>query len=455
MAAIPRFSLVGATTEASYALLGMLDPRDATALRGASASLRDAVAAHSWRWGDAAERWPVHGDLASWRACFPRADAVRVCQTTTCRGAPLGNDGLALAAGARWFSMRGCRSLTNAGLAHLAGVHTLDVSDCDQLGDGALEHVAGVRCLSMRWCTGITGAAFRWLHGVRRLDISHCRQTTIDDASFEHLAGVEKLAMATCSQRTITDAAFAHLRDARELDVTRCVQLTGAFLQHVDGLASLRMGGCRRVTDAAFRWSVASLVELDILDCWDLTDAAFARLRGLKKLCVGGGTALTDAALARVPALEELLLLNGAILPPFSVAALAGLRRLRVLDITRCDNLDAAAVLAAAPAGCRVVDFSTAGIDYRPRPAAEGTFCRASLDEAPHYLREALRAAGTLAELDGAHLAVTRRLPVAELLDAVRYGGAPLDEGQRRELAVWMREPIKQLVALGVLLPAP
>ena len=39
-----------------------------------------------------------------------------------------------------------------------------------------------------------------------------------------------------------------------------------------------------------------------------------------------------------------------------------------------------------------------------------------------------------------------------ELLDAVRYGGAPLDEVQRREFAVTYRDVIAALVVQGVLL---
>ena len=56
-----------------------------------------------------------------------------------------------------------------------------------------------------------------------------------------------------------------------------------------------------------------------------------------------------------------------------------------------------------------------------------------------------------LASYDGAVVTVSRALSVGELLDAVRYGGAPLDEAQRRDFAVRYRNSIASLVEKGVL----
>ena len=44
-----------------------------------------------------------------------------------------------------------------------------------------------------------------------------------------------------------------------------------------------------------------------------------------------------------------------------------------------------------------------------------------------------------------------RAVPVCDLLDAVRYVGAPLDEAQRRDFAVTHRRDIALIVMHGVL----
>ncbi len=57
----------------------------------------------------------------------------------------------------------------------------------------------------------MTDAGFAHLVGIHTLNMGGCDQVTITDAAFTHLAGIHTLNMSGCRQVTITDAAFAHL----------------------------------------------------------------------------------------------------------------------------------------------------------------------------------------------------------------------------------------------------
>ena len=102
------------------------DTRAATALRGTCRGARDAVAAH--RWHDTATRvvWP-----ARWRAAFPAATAANVSR-----------------------EYGGPSTLTDADFVHFRGIHTLNMSWCNQatITDGAFAHLAGIHTLNMSCC---------------------------------------------------------------------------------------------------------------------------------------------------------------------------------------------------------------------------------------------------------------------------------------------------------------
>jgi hypothetical protein len=60
----------------------------------------------------------------------------------------------------------------------------------------------------------ITDAAFAHLAGIHTLDMSWCRQATITDVAFAHLAGIHTLNMRFCSTASITAACRDRLRRA-------------------------------------------------------------------------------------------------------------------------------------------------------------------------------------------------------------------------------------------------
>ena len=43
--------------------------------------------------------------------------------------------------------MRGCELITDAGLAHLTGIHTLYMSECARVTDAGLAHLTGIHTL--------------------------------------------------------------------------------------------------------------------------------------------------------------------------------------------------------------------------------------------------------------------------------------------------------------------
>jgi len=57
--------------------------------------------------------------------------------------------------------MGGCTGITDAGLAHLAGIHTLNMDGCTGITDAGLAHLTGIHTLYMRECDPTTVACAR------------------------------------------------------------------------------------------------------------------------------------------------------------------------------------------------------------------------------------------------------------------------------------------------------
>jgi hypothetical protein len=56
-----------------------------------------------------------------------------------------------------------CKRITDAGLTHLTGIHTLDMGYCTLITDAGLVHLTGIHTLSMRGIHLATVAAARVL----------------------------------------------------------------------------------------------------------------------------------------------------------------------------------------------------------------------------------------------------------------------------------------------------
>ena len=154
------------------------------ALRLTCKALREA--ASNAPWVDAETR--IRSRVGAWRAAYPLARAANVF-------------------GQEW--------LCDADFVHFRGLHTLDMSYCDQYQNIGFQfllflHVPGFETLGPSDNTAsITDAAFVHLAGIRKLDISYCNQAGITDTAFTHLAGIRELTMEGCDQESITADAFA------------------------------------------------------------------------------------------------------------------------------------------------------------------------------------------------------------------------------------------------------
>ena len=173
--------------------------RDARHVRGVCRELRALVTNFAWDDRTLESRVAARlGAVALWHVCFPRAVACTLFQGLMpdkefVKTNLMVTDGdLALLRGVRYLDMTGCQNITNDGLALVAdgrNLHTLNITGCRNL----------------------TNTAFAYLAGIHTLNMSSCDQNTITNAAFAHLAGIHTLDMSNCNQNTITDAAFAHL----------------------------------------------------------------------------------------------------------------------------------------------------------------------------------------------------------------------------------------------------
>ena len=306
--AAPRHSATRATvfSTVSCSLLPLLGAREAAALRAACAELRTAVAAHAW--ADLSVRPRTLRCLARWRACFPRAQAVNLsclkdaadagllaCAPSLrgLRGVDLtARQGITgdcfaalLAESCLHLNLSSCRSMAGRALAGAfappaSRLHTLDVSDCAQLLD---EHLAPLRSLAVlraQRCNGLTGAFVAGFAGgrLRELNLSGCENARFGSEetcrAFSALRGLHTLSVARCPH--LRDAHFAALAAGegaalRVLDMSSCAgeELTGGAFAHLRGLEILYMGGCVQ----------ASMTGEDLR-------AAFAGSRSLKVLAM-------------------------------------------------------------------------------------------------------------------------------------------------------------------------
>ena len=168
-------------------LLAFLTTRDAACLRAVCTEARAAVAAHPW--ADVATH--IRSRLEAWRACFPRARAATLHSRIT-------DADFEHLRGIHTLNMSFCNQITDAAFEHLRGIHTLDMTCCRAITDAAFVHMRGIHTLSMRDCTGITNAAFVHLHGIHTLDMALCAQATLTEAALAHLAGIAELKVYGC-----------------------------------------------------------------------------------------------------------------------------------------------------------------------------------------------------------------------------------------------------------------
>ena len=279
------------------ALLPMFTTEEATVLRLVCKEFKDTVAEFPWRDMDTV----IHGSVAAWRACFPKARRANINQEVWRQGRrkPATDTDFHYLEGLEWLDMTSCTSVTDAAFVHLKGITTLLMGRCSQveITDAAFARLQGsIKSLDMCHSSpSVTGAAFVHLRGIKELFMKFCRQDTICDASFEHLVGLETLDMGGCNQLTITSGAFQYLKGIKSLTMWGCTQdtITDAAFTHLKGIHTLNMAYCDQPT---------------------ISDEALVPLKGVHSLCLWGCTQLTSAALPLCKGVKWLNIMNTRLL---------------------------------------------------------------------------------------------------------------------------------------------
>ena len=404
-------------------LLSFLDYFDAFQLRLVCREACEMVGeCQSWH-KQRRQQWPppasagsvIQGSLERWRAVHPQALRANVSALQGAR--PLhsedcmrlmglkvvdmsgaqdkhfsAEEGFLYLRGLHTLSAKGCKGITEAALAHLKGIHTLDISSSS--GQQGIFHptlgpLAGINTLNISGCIlggEALGSSLKSLHtlvmqetkfvgqppgrapqpallfapleSLRTLDISSCSE--LCDAHFEALKGITTLRMDYCSQQGISDAALSHLSCLESLSMRGCKQITGEGFRHLSGLRSLVMSSCDSVVDASFghlkglssldisrctqltdaalqHLSGSSLASLTMIGCSQagLSDAAFSNLRGLRHLNMSACSQLSDSAFAHLRGLQSLVM-RLCPQPAISDAAFSNLSGIQALDLSFC-----------------------------------------------------------------------------------------------------------------------
>jgi len=237
--------------------------RDATAFRAVCQEARASVADQPW--ADYYDQ--IVGSIAAWRACFPRATMANLTYRP--------------------------KTITDADLAHLTGIHTLNIQGCSNVTDAGLAHLAGIKELIVSHVPKITDVGLSYLADIHTLDITWC--PLITDSGIAHLKGIKHLSMRDI--KTVTDDCLVHLQGIRSLDASWCTGINGSGLHHLRGIKSLSI--CGFGGDAIAQ--LTSLEYLDIRYCYWAKDNLFRRLTNLHTLMVDGCYGLTYRFLEFIP----------------------------------------------------------------------------------------------------------------------------------------------------------
>ena len=168
-------------------VFGFLGMRAARRLRLVSRVVCEDV--RNARWLD--KKSHIKGSaLRQWRASFPNAR----CAIVVGRGDVTDAD-LAFLSGVGEVhaDLRGCKRITDAGLAHIRGaVRMLNIASCMRITNAGLAHLTGIHTLTIAGCEQFTDAGLAHLTGIHTLDMSGC--TGITDVRLAHLAGIYEAA---------------------------------------------------------------------------------------------------------------------------------------------------------------------------------------------------------------------------------------------------------------------
>ncbi len=238
---------------------------------------------------------------------------------------------------------------TDAGLAKLAGLD-------------------GLFALTFFWhCPAFTSKGLAPLTDLPHLGFLGCQDNHCDDVAMHHIAAIPRLRMLMGQGAVATDAGFAALSRSKTIEYIwgrECPNLTGRGFAALSAMPALRglAVSCKHVDDAALSAlpsfpALREFMPMDVPDhgfrhvgqceqlealwcmyCRDTGDVATEHIKGLSKLksYYAGASQITDrslAILARINSLERLEFWQCLRVTDAGVAHLAGLPRLREINL--------------------------------------------------------------------------------------------------------------------------
>jgi len=270
--------------------------------------------------------------------------------------------------------IRAARTFTmDSGLAHLKdkqSLELLDFRDCNLLTDAGLAHLKELRNLKdlKVWGSQITDAGLDHLQGMEKLKVLSLQDTGVTDAGMSKIANLtnlETLVLMRCFVTSAGTPEIAKLKKMRRLD------LRGTLVNE-DGMKDLAKLSELRVLDLSESIvansgleALTKLTKLEQLNLWGTRVgdagmpfvASMTTLKALNLDSVGfpsENIVLTDDGIKQLISLENLesLHLGNSQVGPAGMEALAGLKKLKQLNIPFCSNVsddDVKKLVAALP----------------------------------------------------------------------------------------------------------
>ena len=103
-------------------------------------------------------------------------------------------------------SLLGNISLTDDGLKHLMGIHTLNLYRNKKITDDGLKHLTGIHTLNLYCNKNITDGGLKHLTGIHTLNLSN--NENITDGGLKHLTSIHTLNLS--NNENITDGGLKH-----------------------------------------------------------------------------------------------------------------------------------------------------------------------------------------------------------------------------------------------------
>ena len=188
-----------------------------------------------------------------------------------------------------------CSQITDKGLRYLAdksmflsceleGVHTVSLSNYDQ----GLKYLTGVHTINLSGCNQITDQGLQYLKGVHNINLKDCNQIT--DQGLQYLKGVHTINLKGCNQ--ITDQGLQYLKGVHTINLKGCNQITNQGLKYLTGVHTINLDSCEQITVKCLQYIEG--VHTVCLDFSQLQDEGSEYLFIIPKLILSGITEIID-----------------------------------------------------------------------------------------------------------------------------------------------------------------